>query len=66
MEVTDKLDGVLIELTWDEVAKAIDLYVYSRDIVVRGPRTVRVNGGESGSVYVHAPGFVIADGKRWP
>ncbi len=59
--------GVSVELTGDEVATAIDAYLVAHGVVVRGPRTVRVNGElcETGRVYVDPTGFVIHDGKRF-
>ena len=53
--------GVEIELTGDEVAVAIDAYLVARRVVVRGPRTITVNGElcERGRVYVDPSGFVI-------
>ena len=58
--------GVQINLTGDEVAIAIDAYLVARRVVVRGPRTITVNGElcKSGSVYVDPSGFVIADGCK--
>ena len=60
--------GVNVDLTGDEVATAIDAYLVARDICVRGPRTVTINGElcESGSIYVDPSGFVIDDdGEEW-
>lgn len=58
--------GVLIELTGDEVAIAIDAYLVAHGIHVSGPRTVRVNGElcEDGRIYVDPSGFVIAGGEK--
>jgi len=58
--------GVLIELTGDEVATAIDAYLVAQGVHASGPRTVRVNGElcAAGDVYVDPSGFVIADGDR--
>ncbi len=58
--------GVSIELTGDEVATAIDAWLLAHRVVVRGPRTIRVNGElcESGSIYVDPSGFVITEGKK--
>lgn len=57
--------GVLIELTGDEVATAIDAYLVARRIHVSGPRTTKVNGElcEEGSIYVDPSGQVVAKGK---
>lgn len=59
--------GVMIELTGDEVALAIDAYLVAHGIVVSGPRTVRVNGSlcKWGRVFVDPSGFVIADGEKY-
>jgi hypothetical protein len=58
--------GVLIELTGDEVAIAIDAYLVSHQIYVSGPCTISVNGSlcEEGRVYVDPSGFVINKGKE--
>lgn len=58
--------GVLIELTGDEVATAIDAWLVAHGLHVSGPRTIRVNGElcESGRIYVNPSGFVIADGEK--
>ena len=59
--------GVSIEMSGDEVARAIYAYLAAHGIHVSGPRTVTVNGElcESGHVYVDPEGSVVADGKRW-
>lgn len=59
--------GVLIELTGDEVATAVDSWLASHRINVSGPRTVTVNGRlcESGKVYVDPSGKVVAGGKEF-
>lgn len=53
--------GVSIELSGNEVAVAIDAYLVAHNVVVRGPRTITVNGElcEEGHVYVDPSGFVI-------
>jgi len=59
--------GVLIELTGDEVAIAINAWLAAHRVYVSGSRTVTVNGllcGE-GQVYVDPSGEVIAEGKRF-
>lgn len=58
--------GVDIKLTGDEVATAIDAYLVARGVVVRGSRTVTVNGKlcRKGRVYVDPSGFVIVNGKK--
>lgn len=59
--------GVSIELTGSEVATAIDAWLVAHGVVVRGPRTVTINGGlcEVGHVYVDPSGFAIFDGERF-
>lgn len=58
--------GVEIELGGDEVALAIDAYLVAHGIVVRGPRTITVNGElcDFGRVYVDPSGFVIDNGVK--
>lgn len=59
--------GVLIDLTGDEVARAIDAWLVAHDVHVRGARTITVNGElcEAGEVYVDPGAFAMAGGKRW-
>ena len=59
--------GVDIELTGNEVATAIDAYLVAHGVIVRGPRTIRVNGElcERGSVYVDPSGKVIDNGEEY-
>lgn len=59
--------GVSIEMTGDEVARAVDAYLVAHGIHVNGPRTVTVNGKlcETGRVYVDPIGYVIKDGYRY-
>jgi hypothetical protein len=59
--------GVLIKLTGDEVAVAIDAYLVSHGFHVSGARTIRVNGElcDRGQVYVDPSGNVIYQGERW-
>jgi hypothetical protein len=59
--------GVVIKLSGDEVATAIDAYLVAQGIHVSGPRTVTVNGDlcKGGKVYVDPSGFVIAGGKKF-
>ena len=58
--------GVQIDLTGEEVARAIDAYLVARGVIVSGPRTITVNGElcEVGEVYVDPAGFVIRKGKK--
>ena len=60
--------GVSIELTGDEVARAIDAYLVAHGVHVQGPRTIRMNGERclDGQVYVDPKGFVIdPEGRRF-
>ena len=59
--------GVSIELTGEEVARAIEAWLVGQNVHVRGARTITVNGDlcEAGRVYVDPGAFVMADGKRW-
>ncbi len=52
--------GVQIDLTGDEVAEAIDMYLKAKGVIVEGPRTVTVNGElcDKGGVYVDPSGKV--------
>jgi hypothetical protein len=58
--------GVSIELTDDEVARAIDAWLVALGVCVSGPRTITVNGElcKSGRIYVDPSGFVIANGMK--
>ena len=58
--------GVDINLTGSEVAVAIDAYLVAHGVVVRGPRTITVNGElcDHGRVYVDPSGFVIHEGEK--
>ncbi len=57
-----------VHLSGDEVAVAIDAYLVARRFIVRGARTVLVNGDlcTDGLVLVQPSGFVInSDGERF-
>jgi len=58
--------GVSIDLTGNEVAIAIDSWLLAHGVVVRGPRTITVNGELciKGLVYVDPSGFVIHGGEK--
>jgi len=58
--------GVSIDLTGDDVARAISAYLVARGVHVDGPRTVTVNGElcKSGRVYVDPSGYVIHKGEK--
>lgn len=60
--------GVLIELSGDEVAHAINTYLVAHNIYVKGPRTITVNGNlcTVGKCYVDPSGEVIYKGKLFP
>ena len=59
--------GVVVRLTGDEIATAIDAYIVAHRVYVSGPRTVSVNGElcTSGKVYVDPSGFLIYRGIRF-
>lgn len=58
--------GVSIELTGEEVARAIDAWLVAQDVCISGPRTVTVNGElcKTGLVYVDPSGYAVADGVK--
>ena len=58
--------GVQINLDGNEVTIAIDAWLVSQGVIVRGPRTIRVNGEmiTDGGIYVDPSGFVVNDGKK--
>lgn len=59
--------GVSIDLSGEEVARAISAWLVAKGVHVNGPRTVTVNGElcECGQVYVDPSGFVItAKGRK--
>lgn len=60
--------GVQINLTGNELAHAIDIYLVSQNIIVRGPRTIRYQEElleDDCQVYVDPSGFVMYGGKRF-
>ena len=59
--------GVDIELTGEEVARAIYTYLEAHDVHVRGAATITVNGElcEEGRVYVDPSGYVISKGVEY-
>lgn len=60
--------GVLIELTGNEVATAIDAYLTAHGVYISGARTIRVNGEmcKHGSIYADPSARVIdAEGTGW-
>ena len=59
--------GVQIEMDGEELAKAVDLWLHAQGFIVRGPRTITVNGElcESASCYVYPSGFVVFDGEKY-
>lgn len=58
--------GVLIELTGNEIATAIDAYLCAHNVHVQGSRTITVNGElcEAGEIYVDPSGFVVDNGRH--
>ena len=59
--------GIEITLTGVEVAIAIQAYLVSKQIHIRGPHTISVNGElcKVGRVYVDPSGFVVKKGSRY-
>lgn len=60
--------GVLIKLSGEDLARAIDVYLHSQGYIVRGPRTISYKGellNNSCKVYVDPSGFVVFEGERW-
>ena len=58
--------GVEIELTGEDVAKAIYLYLFSKDVKITGPATINVNADlcRQGMVYVDPSGYVMNKGVK--
>lgn len=58
--------GIDIKLSGEEIALAIDSYLYSHGIYIEGAATIRVNNDfcKFGSVYVDPSGNIIYKGKR--
>ena len=58
--------GIKIELTGDELAHAIDMFLYYKKVYVDGARTIRVNGErcDSASIYVDPSGSLMKKGVR--
>ena len=59
--------GVLVEMTGDEVARAIDTYLYAHGIIIRGPRTILLNGALCTDMEMHVDpsGFVLTGDTRF-
>jgi hypothetical protein len=59
--------GVQIDLTGNEVARAIYTYLTAHDVHISGPATITVNGElcEVGEVYVDPSAKVVANGVGW-
>lgn len=61
--------GVQITLTGNELATAIDAYLVAHGIVVRGPRTISINGEIcrdcNSFIYIDPSGFVVSEGVRY-
>jgi len=64
---TEQGPGVEILLDGNELATAIEAYLVSHGVHVRGPRTITVNGElcESGRIYVDPSGLAMVNGERW-
>lgn len=67
-----KILGRTIELNGNELARAIDVYLLAQNVVIDGPRTIRIAtaggpctiaGKVSVSVYMDPAGRVIHDGQ---
>lgn len=58
---------VVVELTGDDIALAIDAYLVSHGVCIRGPRTIVVNGDlcRSGQVLVDPSGSVVYNGDNF-
>jgi hypothetical protein len=59
--------GIEINLTGAEVAIAIEAYLMTKRIYIRGPRTITVNGElcKAGEVYIDPSGFVVKKGIKY-
>ena len=59
--------GIEINLTGDEVALAIESYLFSHGVYVGGSRTISVNDElcNYGKVYVDPSGYVMNNGMRY-
>jgi hypothetical protein len=64
---TEHGTGVQIDLTGEEVARAIYAYLVAHNVHIQGAATIRVNGElcKEGEIYVDPSGFVVANGKKW-
>ncbi len=65
--ITKHGPGVVIKLTGDEAAEAIDHWLKRKQVFIHGPRTITVNGElcQKGRVYVDPGGMVIHNGKSF-
>lgn len=63
-DIAPDATGIMVKLTGDEVAIAIDNYLADQGITVHGPRTVRINGNKclNGEVYVDPNGHITVKG----
>lgn len=59
--------GVLVSLSGDELAIAIDTYLAAHGFHVTGPRTTYVNGKlcQKAEIYVDPSGSVMVNGTRY-
>jgi len=59
--------GIEINLTGDELAKALTAYLVAHDVHIDGPRTVRINGDlcDDVRIYVDPSGNVYTGGEKY-
>lgn len=59
--------GVSIQLTGNEVARAIDAWLVAKGVCVKGPRTITVNGEicDHAEICVDPAGYVSVNGDHW-
>jgi len=58
--------GVDIKLTGEELAIAVELYLFAHDVHIRGARTITVNGElcKKARIYVDPSGYAMHKGKQ--
>lgn len=69
MEVFKTQVGTYIILDGNELARAIDVYLYAQGVLVQGSRTIVVDSPDNGSfpgaeVFVEPSGHVVHEGKE--
>lgn len=59
--------GVLIEMSGNDVARAIDNWLYDQGVAVRGARTIRIGGElcKPATIYVDPSGYVSHGDCQW-